>query len=105
MKQSSLVSCQDDPVDHFEESKTKRHPKAFEKADWSLPVDMVFAIDFCLRLGISNLASFRCQQMQVLTSVFKETSALNTWILSNVHRPKHVRQVAPNVNIALLTLL
>ncbi len=104
MKQSRLVSCQDIPFDHFEEAKTKRHPKAFEKAGRSLPTDIVFAIDFCLKHDIPKLASFRCQQMQVLKSVVKQTSVLNGWILSNAPRPKHVRQTAPNVNIAILCL-
>jgi hypothetical protein len=104
MKQSRLVSCQDNPFDHFEEAKTKRHPKAFEKAGRSLPADIVFAIDFCLKLGIPKLASFRRRQMQVLNSVVKQTSVLNEWILSNAPRPKHVRQAAPNVNIAILCL-
>jgi hypothetical protein len=104
MKQSRLVSCQDNPFDHFEEAKTKRHPKAFEKAGRSLPADIVFAIDFCLKLGISKLASFRRRQMQVLNSVVKQTSVLNEWILSNAPRPKHVCQAAPNMNIAILCL-
>jgi hypothetical protein len=65
------------PLRIFRRGRDKRHPKAFEKAGWSLPEDIVFAIDFCLRLCVSNLASFRCQQTHVLTSIVKETSALN----------------------------
>ena len=104
MKQSRLVSCQDIPFDHLEEAKTKRHPKTFEKGGRSLPADIVFAIDFFLKLGIPKLVSFRCQQMQVLKSVAKQTSVLNGWILSNAPRPKHVCQTVPNVNIAILCL-
>jgi len=88
MKQSRLVSCQDIPFDHLEEAKSKRHPKAFEKGGRSLPADIVFAIDFFLKLGIPKLVSFRCQQMQVLKSVAKQTSVLNGWILSNAPPPE-----------------
>jgi hypothetical protein len=42
--------------------------------------------------------------MQVLNSVVNQTSVLNEWILSNAPRPKHVRQAAPNMNIAILCL-
>ena len=104
MKQSRLVSCQDIPFDHLEEAKTKRHPKAFEKGGRSLTADIVFAIDFFLKLGIPKLVSFRCQQMQVLKSVVNQTSVLNGWMLSNAPNPKHVRQAAPNMNIAILCL-